>query len=143
MNEFISRQQVLHLQIQFSRGGKEEVKNWRKRIRHPSVPVRFLSAPFPASLMRLQQIRPLAHLISSSVPGPRWQQALPLDRGFDPFGSPSEQMCSVASIRRHLHIFLDIQRSQHKGKKIFISLEVLVLGQIIQEAITGPVRTAY
>ena len=38
MNEFISRQQVLHLQIQFSRGGKEEVKNWRKRIRHPSVP---------------------------------------------------------------------------------------------------------
>jgi hypothetical protein len=38
LNEFISCQKVVHLQIQFPRRGKEEVKNWRKRIRHPSVP---------------------------------------------------------------------------------------------------------
>jgi hypothetical protein len=42
LNEFISRQQVLHLQIQFSRWGKEEIKNWRKRIRHPSVLIDYL-----------------------------------------------------------------------------------------------------
>ena len=40
LNESISRQKVLHLEIQCSRRGKEEVKNWRKRIRHPSVPFR-------------------------------------------------------------------------------------------------------
>jgi hypothetical protein len=66
-----------------------------------------------------------------------------LDRGVDPFGSDSEQMCSVASTRRHLHIFWDIQRSQHKGKHIFISLEVHVLERIIKEVITGTVRTTY
>jgi hypothetical protein len=46
-------------------------------------------------------------------------------------------MCSVASARRHLHIFGDIQRSQHKGKKIFISPEVLVLERRIQVVIQG------
>jgi hypothetical protein len=71
------------------------------------------------------------------VPESRYQLALPLDRGFDPFGSASEQMCSVASTRRHLHILWDIQRSQHKGKKIFISLKVLVLERIIQVVIQG------
>jgi hypothetical protein len=39
LNEFISRQKVLHLEIQFSRRGKEEGENWRQSIRHPSVPV--------------------------------------------------------------------------------------------------------
>jgi hypothetical protein len=42
LKEFISRQKVLYLQIQLSRRGKEEVENWRKRIRHPSVPVEYL-----------------------------------------------------------------------------------------------------
>ncbi len=46
-----------------------------------------LSAPSPAGLIRCQRIRPPEHLISSSVPEPRWQQALPLDRGVDHFGS--------------------------------------------------------
>jgi hypothetical protein len=90
--------------------------------------------------------------ISFLAPCPGWQQlrlesrcqlALPVDRGFDPFGSASEQMCSAASTRRHLHIFWDIQRSQHKGKNIFIRLGVLVFERIIQVVITGPVRTAY
>ncbi len=45
LNEFISRQKVLHLQIQFPRRGKEEVKNWRKRIRHPSVPSKCFQLP--------------------------------------------------------------------------------------------------
>jgi len=42
LNEFISRQKVLHLQIQFPRRGKEEVENWRQRTRHPSVPIYYL-----------------------------------------------------------------------------------------------------
>jgi hypothetical protein len=42
VNEFISRQQVLHLEIQFSRRGKEEGENWRQSIRHPSVPLDYL-----------------------------------------------------------------------------------------------------
>jgi hypothetical protein len=31
---------MLHLEIQFPRGGKEEGENWRQSTRHPSVPVR-------------------------------------------------------------------------------------------------------
>ena len=71
------------------------------------------------------------------MPESRCQLALPVDRGFDPFGSASEQMCSVTSTRRHLHIFWDIQRSQHKGKNIFISPEVLMLERRIQVVIQG------
>ncbi len=37
---FILSQQVLYLLIQYPRKEKEEVENWRQRIRHPSVPVR-------------------------------------------------------------------------------------------------------
>ncbi len=42
LNYFLFYQKVLHLEIQCSRQGKEEIKNWRKRIRHPSVPVAYL-----------------------------------------------------------------------------------------------------
>src|SRR5437588_11321028 len=37
--------------------------------------------------IRCSRIRPSDPLISSSVPGPRWQQALSPDCGFDLFGS--------------------------------------------------------
>jgi len=37
--------------------------------------------------MRWSRIRPLDHSFSSCVPEPRCQQALPADRGVDPFGS--------------------------------------------------------
>ena len=53
----------------------------------PVGSVSFLSARFPASLIRRLRIRPLDRFISSSVPELRWQQALPLDCGADPFGS--------------------------------------------------------
>ena len=104
--------------------------------RTPVGSVRFLSARSPTGLMCGERIRPFNHFTSSYVSEPRWQQALPLGCGFDPFGSASEQMCSVASARRHVHICLDVRRSQHKGKNIFISLEVLVFERIIQLAIT-------
>jgi hypothetical protein len=68
-----------------------------------SMPVgsaKVLSAPFPAGLMRLQRIRPLEHFTSSSVLELRWQQALLLDHGVDPFDSaffhalfPSREHC--------------------------------------------------
>ena len=47
--------------------------------RTPVGSVRFLSARFPASLIRKSRIRPLGRFISTSVPEPNWQQALPLD----------------------------------------------------------------
>ena len=53
----------------------------------PVGSVRFLSARFPASLIRRSRIRPLDRFISSYVPELRWQQALPPDCGADPFGS--------------------------------------------------------
>ncbi len=62
----------------------------RKLVTENSTPVgsvSFLSARSPARLMRLQQIRPFDHLISSSVPELRWQQALPIDHGVDHFDS--------------------------------------------------------
>jgi hypothetical protein len=37
---FIVSEQVLYLEIQFARRGKEEIENWRQRTRHPSVPLR-------------------------------------------------------------------------------------------------------
>jgi hypothetical protein len=55
-----------------------------------STPVgsaKVVSVPFPVGLIRLQRIRPLDRFISSSVPELRRQQALPLDRGADRFGS--------------------------------------------------------
>ena len=39
---FIVSEQLLNLEIQFPRWGKEEVENWRQSIRHPSVPVEYL-----------------------------------------------------------------------------------------------------
>jgi hypothetical protein len=40
LKEVILLRKVLHLEIQFPRRGKEEIENWRKRTRHPSVPLR-------------------------------------------------------------------------------------------------------
>jgi hypothetical protein len=58
---------VLHLQIQFSKRGKEEGENWRQSIRHPSVP--------------------------SDSFQPSSQQASCVDRGFDPSNASFPLLC--------------------------------------------------
>ena len=55
--------------------------------RTPVGSVRFLSAQMPAGPARSWRIRPLDYLVSSFLPEPRCQQALPGDRGFDHFDS--------------------------------------------------------
>jgi hypothetical protein len=37
---FTVSEQLLYLEIQFPKWGKEEIENWRQRTRHPSVPLR-------------------------------------------------------------------------------------------------------
>lgn len=75
----------------------------------PVGSVELLSARSPAGFMRLQRIRPLEHLISSSVLELRWQQALPLDRGVDHFGSafftlenPADKVGSARAIQHSI-----------------------------------------
>ena len=56
----------------------------------PVGSVRLLSAQIPAGLMRGSRIRPRDPLFTSCLPEPRCQQALPVARGFDLFGSARE-----------------------------------------------------
>ena len=56
----------------------------------PVGSAQLLSAQMPACFARACRMRPLDHLFSSFVPEPRCQQALPVVRGCDLFGSAHE-----------------------------------------------------
>ena len=66
----------------------------RTLVTENSTPRRFRHIAFSPDAVprsaRSWRVRPLAHLFSSCLPELRCQQALPVDRGFDLFGSPRE-----------------------------------------------------